>query len=788
MISFNSQLLGSTGIGLTQAHHMGMLGADITATGDGETIAARTILPTGEMMGTTFSRTFAASLTSEYFFEVGVGHVEPALYGRLLLQHAAEVRVPFSTVVESFTNYIQKVALDAEYWRRLVAFTTGPTRRVLKASDVAHVTPTAVLSFVREQGGADGYDIFYHFMTDFVCGILGKLGFLQADSGYTFRSSRIETFPTRENLVDVVRAVDLVRILTAMSDVDVAPLQKTFRERNAVLPMLLASQLNNAASLAFERTRGSYDADAVVDSILLTLGRIWAPVMPDALQPKQRVVNSGPIQELRTNLAMFLAYQEARATRPNLRIAFGDEEMTSTILPLFMEAMATVSPYKVRPLKDATKFIGQRSVLDYTGAPSSMTIFEDHSFSNSITAFTPIKHLSAGNAYFLKPETTISERLSDSLAKMSTTMSVRAFVEQRAATAEGIPETRRVKDGVDVTLALVTLESRDFAIGAPRGLTSRALKTGVVDIQSEDGVRDQRLSDHLKAVVYNYYALITHYACSGMSDVAISQMPGDESLPALYLVWREHTALKMPLGVSTISGGSVLTTEPLEAILYRGDVTPSEPITTRNLDLTGHVRSLHIWDWHAASSSLMFRSSYPTTIGGKKYEVNLTEHEMLSLGATRERVRFIVPPVAKSMASLWLTWLLEEYAFVNEQIEDPSDTLTQIGFAGRRLQISMSLLLKLEAIGASTIGSTTSRLVVQRLVAKMVGDRVLDEVSKLSYGVQQRHIRIWAGLAILQMLGGKSGLYRAGRWVTPSGSDPGIAPQKADRLPGKPGR
>ncbi len=29
--------------------------------------------------------------------------------------------------------------------------------------------------------------------------------------------------------------------------------------------------------------------------------------------------------------------------------------------------------------------------------------------------------------------------------------------------------------------------------------------------------------------------------------------------------------------------------------------------------------------------------------------------------------------------------------------------------------------------------------------------------------------------------GGKSGLHRAGRWVTPSGGDPGKVPQKADR-------
>jgi len=744
MLTIDTKNLLKTGLGLTQSFRFGFTANQ---------------LPVGELQSTVlFTRTYSASITNDHLFEIGKGHIDAQMYSRLLLQYSRDANLPsFDDLVTQFMDYLQKIALNASVWRTLVAYVTGMNPRPMKAESIAKVPPTAILEQIREIGGADQHEVFYHIACDYVCGVLAKLGFIQADAPYVFRISRINTYPDYLSLIDCVRASDLKRVLTVLADVDVGPIQATMKAKQAMLPALIAQHLGAAATTAWERSRGTYDATSIVQSVLMTMGRVWSPVTPDQLAPTTRLRSTAAVEELRPNLALFLAYQDMFKQVGAQEIAFSDEEMTSTIFPLFLAAMNDVSPFKSRSLTDSVNFIGQQSVRDHLGNPSDIIVYEDWRFDDSITAFTPLKHLSKLKASFLRVEPTISDKLSAALAPVGKALAVSSFVDHRVASMSLVPVAARGKlgTGAIMTLGFPSMLERDYAAGRTPDITLEALRSGTMpdDIEEVDRVQ-------LERQLYNYYAAIVHYAVAHNSSVSVSAKLTEANAArasdkALYLVWRLSTELRVPVGYSAISGGEVFTTEPLEAIAYKDDVTPVEQMQAKTVDLAAYEKSLHIWDWHDASTELAYSDTYPVTVANSAYKINIREHEMLGLGAARERVRILRPDMAHAVVTMWYQWFLEDQEFIERFVGENGlgDDLVSKAFEGRQLQNAISVMQRLEMIGNSGIGISASHLVMQRLINEMAGQDLIDDISKLGVGIQKHRLAIWAGLATLRLLG-----------------------------------
>ncbi|AAA32357.1 P1 protein [Pseudomonas phage phi6] len=697
-----------------------------------------------------FTRTFSASMTSELLWEVGKGNIDPVMYARLFFQYAqAGGALSVDELVNQFTEYHQSTACNPEIWRKLTAYITGSSNRAIKADAVGKVPPTAILEQLRTLAPSE-HELFHHITTDFVCHVLSPLGFILPDAAYVYRVGRTATYPNFYALVDCVRASDLRRMLTALSSVDSKMLQATFKAKGALAPALISQHLANAATTAFERSRGNFDANAVVSSVLTILGRLWSPSTPKELDPSARLRNTNGIDQLRSNLALFIAYQDMVKQRGRAEVIFSDEELSSTIIPWFIEAMSEVSPFKLRPINETTSYIGQTSAIDHMGQPSHVVVYEDWQFAKEITAFTPVKLANNSNQRFLDVEPGISDRMSATLAPIGNTFAVSAFVKNRTAVYEAVSQRGTVNsNGAEMTLGFPSVVERDYALDRDPMVAIAALRTGIVDESLE-----ARASNDLKRSMFNYYAAVMHYAVAHNPEVVVSEHQGVAAEQgSLYLVWNVRTELRIPVGYNAIEGGSIRTPEPLEAIAYNKPIQPSEVLQAKVLDLANHTTSIHIWPWHEASTEFAYEDAYSVTIRNKRYTAEVKEFELLGLGQRRERVRILKPTVAHAIIQMWYSWFVEDDRTLAAARRTSRDDAEKLAIDGRRMQNAVTLLRKIEMIGTTGIGASAVHLAQSRIVDQMAGRGLIDDSSDLHVGINRHRIRIWAGLAVLQMMG-----------------------------------
>jgi hypothetical protein len=718
-------------------------------------------LPVSGPMGPQlFTNTSMASLSGDYLFEVQVGNLDPIEHTRLLLQYAADNDLSFETVRDDYLEMLQQLGYNPENFRHIIAGIMGMTSTV-RTVYIPAVTPTYVFALVKKTM-PNVEELFVRMTTDFVCHMLAPLGWIVPDAPYVYRMKRVSAFPRYSSLVDLVLAHDMSKVLESMSGANLSHIQGMLKgsmgKGGSVQPAMIAQHLASAVVTAFERSKGNYDAASVVTSVLTILGRLWTPNVPMALQPSIRIMKSSIVSEFRSNLALFLAYQDM-VTRENIKpdVMYDPETMVNVILPTFHQAMNSLSRFKSRPLSDAISFMTKGSAFDHLGRPSHIAVYEEWDFSADVKAFVPVRQDVSGKVRYLSVQTATSTALSAAMSPVRAMLSLSKMADERLSAYKMIPTAERaLMDDVEFFLGLPSLIEREMSSGLSMYDLSDSIMKGSLreDLYPQADTEVGCSPEKFKALLHDYYATMVHLVVAKMDQTFVTTAVEDGLvIERPYLVWDIRTEISKPLGQSAISNGMVKTSEPLEALAYAADFKATDALTVHQVDLEKYERSLHIWLWRPHSSKLNYSTSYTTEIRNIEHTVSVNEAEVLGLGRRRDNVMYLTPTVAKAAVITWLNWIVEEDIFLTERIASASGDLVKESFQGKKIRNSIHLINVLSSIGSSSAGANAARFAEQRLAESLYSTGNIDDYSELRVGIQKKKMAVWAGLVTLEVLG-----------------------------------
>lgn len=732
---------------------------NLKGTAAGLTQAARLLtdsLPVGVLTTPRiFHRTSAASRTGDILFSVGTGVADSKILVRMLVQHAQDRGVPVQEVGTEFIDIIRVFGLDANYFQKLIAAIVGSNDRAVATNRLVMMTPT----FVHTQIAAllpEVDPLYIHLLTDLFCHWTAPFGWILRDVPYTYRAKAHAIYPTHAKLVDAVVSLDLDRMISTIIGAKFDLVAKALSAKQSVSPIMIAQQMSASLTVAEQSIRGQYDATSVVDTVLDVLHRMHSPVLAKEMAVSARITKVPQIAELSGNLALFLAHQEMLTSGHSpVLVQYSDEEIATQIIPAFAAALNEFSSFKLRLLSDSVAFLGKKSTYAYDGQLGHSVVYEDWRFGGSVTGFTAIRRSRNGDERFLVEELAVSTALTSAAAPIESVLSVSRLVDQRMATYAMTDATRPVpQSGPEITLGFPSLversvrldgDSRAFVVGVQLGSAYRPPM-----IESEvDSMRDPMSKASFAQLNFDYYSTLVHLAVARSQSVHMAV--AESGVP--YLIWTHRAPVVVPFGESAVSAGTVMTTEPIEAIAYTDDFVPTESLTFREPPIKEHQSDLHIWNWADASASLSFKQQYTARIQNAEFSVNVDEHEILGLGAMRRRTRFLVPTAAMAVVRTWLDWTVEEDRYLQEEAKTSKDDLTTIALRGRRLQNSMAMAATLIHIGSTGVGERAAGYVHRKLRDELYAAGAIDSYSDLKVGIQNHKIRIWAGLVTLQLLG-----------------------------------
>lgn len=704
-------------------------------------------LPVGALaMPVIFTRTFMSSTSGDLLLEVGSGKLDANGHTRLLMQHAYDTGASLADVSEEYVKLLTLLGYSKDLFRKVIAPIMGAADRPIRENNITPVTPTFIFSKLSPALDQGVPDFLTHLMTDFICHMLAPLGMIVRDAPYIYRMKRYGMFPGYQNLVDIVEGSQIQHVMQCLADADLSLVKDMMDRKRSLLPGMIAEYLTNAVVTALDIARGSYDAEAVVRSSLTTLGRIWDATCPKEIQPRERIVKHPVISELRSNLAVFLAYQDmiAKYGTAAAEISYNDEEMTSVILPLFSRALSELSPFPLRMIEDVVAHIGKRSTRTHTGVPGHVIVYEDWDFGIETPSFTRVRQTATGNQSFLIPSPTTTGALTNSMRPIKTLMDMTTLVHRRLATYEMNPASLRVpKGGTELILALPSLIELEANLGEVPGTIAAELEG------MGPAVKDRANVDH---VVFDHYSTLMHLAVVKAPSVSVSYIDTPVG-HAPYLVWDVRTSLSEAVGPSAIEQGRVSTSEPLEVLVYAEDFPPAMKRAARVLPIDDYHHGVHLWDWYGSSHKLELNPGYPATVKNVSYLIEVNEAELLGFGQQRKNVRFLKPTMAAAIVSVWVSWLMEDRDFIDNAVMGTSDTLIIEGFKGRQIQSAMQLMSLLIAIGANGAGANAIKTVRRKLADQMYAKGKIDDYSEILVGIQAHRLNVWAGLVTLQLLG-----------------------------------
>lgn len=751
MSLINTRDLHTRGIGLTQSFHAGMGSAHIAVTDN----ALPRVFPT----------TLAASFTGEVLVTVGEGAMSAENHAKILTQYAFDRGLPVDVVGREFVEILGRFGRNPLIFRRLIASILGSAERPIEAKRVAMVTPTMVyveLERVLEESNSEVEEIYLHLMADFVCHMIRPFGWVVADNGYSYRLRRPSVFPRYRDVVDMLATRELSRILSQLAKTDLTAIRKMVDEKRNLSPSMVSTHMTSAMLHAFELSRATYDGHAVAASVLTTLFRMWDPSTPAEIMPAGRVQKSEVLNQLMGNLGLFLAAQNMAKEEPeSMTVAFDDEEMVSTILPLFQDAISNSATFKLRLVPDVVDFIGKRTSYDGYAAPSHTILYEGYDVAGTMEAFTPVRQLRKADGRFLVPQNEVTASLNKLLAPIAAHMDVADMVDRRAQSYDlAAAESQGHDNGVEVFLAFPSLIERELSLATEPGLLRRFIAGEELPEFNPltDGAADVAgtIQAEFAALRYDYYALVTHLAMARLDgdSAFVVSMTSDTTPQNIALAWEGRTVYRHPLGESAILHGQITTAEPIEALVYRQDFANTKELKTHLVDLKSHERNVHLWPWERASRKLDFTSIYTARINNRDYSVAVRENELLGLGVHRSNLYYLVPRNVASVVRLWSEWIASEHEFIRSKtVSRKSDPLVKDAYTGLLMQTGIGLVQMLSSIGTTGVGGRVNSLVRRRLADEMYKNDDVDSASTLVVGLQAARLNVWSGLVTLSLLG-----------------------------------
>lgn len=706
-----------------------------------------------------FSRTLSSSMTGDMFINVGKGAIDPIKYSALFLQFAYSNSIAMPALATQFYDYVGTAARNPGLWRALAGFITGGSNRLIAADKLGQIPPDMVLNEIRARLPAQ-HDVFEYVLTDFVVGVLAPLGLVYGATSFVARINRMPAYPDYQAFVDVVATRQLKDVLTALANVDVTQLKRQISDKKHVNPALMAQTLNNAAITAWDRSRGHYMPEDITAAVFTALGRAWDTTLSGGAELSARVRNAAGFEELYSNLGIFLAYQDmcrTAAASPalvaGLGARFSDEEMATVILPYFREAIAEVSPFKLRPLADAVAMVGMMVSRRHDGFPALNVVYEDWQSPDECIAFVPVAVSPKGKERFLDQDVRITERLSMGMSPAMKMFGVPAFAASRKSTHDLMPaHSRLTSAGTEMVLGLPSFFEREIAFGEDASSMQQLLKDGVVLVGENATSRRQAWA------AFSAYAHMVHVAVArtGAARVEVAAIPSvnrseERPLSTLFLRWAMLTQHKESIGSAAVYQGEAVVTEPLEAIAYAEDFAPSAQLRVEVPPLAEFQNMVHVWDFRPSSARVEFTSTYVTSVRNKSLVASISQKEILGIGADRPRLLFMRSPVGRAITSMWVEWFKEDLAAVRKG-QKTGDPALQATYVGAEMAMALDVLTRLVSLGASGLGANIAASVTAQLRDALVGQGHIDDTSDLVVGVQRIAVQMYAGITTLELL------------------------------------
>jgi hypothetical protein len=682
-------------------------------------------------------------------------------------QLAVDEQKDINVLVDQYRETLHQLAFDSDIIRSTVAAILGTNDRPTTMSRIAKVPAAFVIKHLVNKLHGNGVartdEIIVHLHADALITMLAQLNLISEDAPHVHRMRPGSLFPSYNDLLDVMKLRDVMFMATQLANADVSLLLKSVNQdsnRGALSTSLISQHIQNAFVGAYDASKGSYAAHDVVDSVLNLLMRVWSPMTNESRMPSERVLKSPFVAEFQSNLSLFLAAQDM-ASNPssNSEIAFGDEELTSTILPLFQETLNLVSPYKVMTLTDAVGFYGMKSSRDHNSEPGHIFLFEDWKVQDRVDAFVPIRQTLNSSGRFLQDMAGVSSALANTLSPVQKVVSLKDSIEIRVDSYNMDDLTKRAAQPTQIHMAFPSLEVREAQLEVTQFGSLYPFIVEGKDPTDSDLKKLGVTKRQVESLRFDYYASIMHLAVAKGQNLSVGELEnavaGEDSLNVnpLYIKWSQKTSFTRQRGLSALLHGQVETTEPLEVVAYMGDFEPSDMLTVNYPYLSDHDGALHLWNWPRYSSKLALDASFDITLRNKKYTVTVNEHEMLALGARRNEIKFMNQYDTKALVNLFFKHVKDDFKFISTMAKNARDPLVKDAFRGREIQSALRLVGMLSSVASNGAGQRAIAYAKQRVADQMYGDNgTLDGYDEIHVGVQNHRLRVWAGIRVLELL------------------------------------
>lgn len=778
MRMFKLKDLSKAARGITQAAHVG---------------ATKKISVGNQNMPMMFATTYMASMSGVVMERLGTGAMSPSTHTRVIAQDA---RAKGRRVSERAVEYIESIGMLA-YDSQIIANTLipvlgssskGRTAEEKQAINRIEPIPVSFLAsyFDKASSGVFTDPLIRTLLVDLIAHMLSPLGLLLNDGSSVFALEPQKAFPNFNDLVDQVACADLRRVLTAIAGVNLSAIKSTADAKRSISAHTLAMHIRSALTEAYDLSKKTYAGETVVASVLTTVARSLDTSCPKASQPSERIMKSDLVSSLRGNLAIFLAIQDLYKNHAGyVGVHYNDEEMTSQIIPHFIQAMSDDSPYVKRMVDDVVSFYGKKSAVDRWQEPIHAALFEAYDAMTSTTAFTPVRQMPKRPGRYLVADTNVTAKLNSVLKPVQTLMNTAKIVHSRVASLDVLAKERTTRGGgLTMLLGMPSVIVRELEVGLKANEMLDAIVTGNVDAALVDKIMTARSAEtrregqilennsalsaelikaQLEALAYDYYALVMHIAVArGSANASVAVVPVLEEKEGktvsgtknpLAIMWDVRTTLVHPLGESAIINGRVVTAEPMETIAYCEDFDPRAVVAPKSIDISGFRRDLHIWDWEARSVHLPFSVNYTTRIFNTPFTVLVEDEQLLSLGASRKNLYYFRPLEAAAVVRMWNDWFAEDRAVIAQTIKTSKNPDLVLALQGRELRNALSICNMLINIGRTGVGPNIVETINNSLADQMWDKGMADYTAELTVGLQKVKLDIWAGLITMALLG-----------------------------------
>lgn len=737
----------------------------------------------GSMIPGRFSSSYSSSFGSSDLYELGTGGFDPEKTTRLIVHQARARGVSVGAHIESFTQYLETTMYSSTVGTAVIASIAGRIDGTVPTNRFARQTPTYLLKVITKEAPHPN-EIFRRVVVDIICHKLAPFGWIMNDKAYSVRLERGPLFPDFHSMVDSVIALRLYRTLKTLADQDMTLLAKANTpatdENRALSVPLVASHLSSQFVQAMQSVRGMVDPHEVVGAVLRSVVLYYhTDSNTDGLS--SRVRENGHFHTLVTNLSIFLAAQRYAAS-PLManRSYFTDEEMVNYVLPSFIEAMNEYSPFVLRSLGDTVSFLSLDTARDMRQQPYQLFLSESWDISSETVAFKPVRHTRDSSGRYLLVQDDASNRLTDVVKAVQSSITLRHVVEGqiRVAEAQAVRTQLTPHDG-SMTLVMPSVITRRLhtLTGAQQTEEKESgelvfldpvydgVSTTLSAISSEQPINNidvgvDSVQILRRELEHDLYSILMHLAVhvnGGVVDVTVHKdgVKGKANASAVgtpVIHWTKQTGLKVPFGPSAVHAGVVRTSEPLEVLCYSDEIVAAKPLTFSTPDLRKHESNIHLWGWRNGSRLFDRAISYETAIAGRELSVPVQSHEMIGLAQKLHHVYFMPPVFAASMIQEWWTNMVANRESMRKLASvKGADTVYINTIRGQSDAEVMGLISILESIGRTEAGRNISNYIRSRLADQLRDAGRVDSYSDLMVGVESMRLAVFAGLTQLYM-------------------------------------